>query len=299
MTKGIVLAGGSGSRLYPMTNIFSKQLQPVYDKPMIYYPLSLLMLCGIREIMIISTPRDLPFFKELLGDGEKFGISLSFKEQLAPKGIAEAFILGEKFIGNNDVMMVLGDNLFYGNFSSFRNAVTKQNEKKDKKHAHIFSYQVRDPERYGVLEFEKDSGKILSIEEKPIAPKSNWAIPGLYLFDSNCVQRAKDQKPSSRGELEITDLIKSYLQDSQLGFEVINRGMAWFDTGTPQSLLEASSFIGAIEQRQGMKVACLEEIALRAKFLTTLEYEKRISQIPQCDYRRYLEQVLKEIEEKI
>lgn len=294
--KGVVLAGGSGSRLYPITNIFSKQLQPVYDKPMIYYPLSLLMLCGIREIMIISTPRDLPFFKELLGDGQQFGVEITFQEQLAPKGIAEAFILGEKFINNDDVMLVLGDNLFYGNFTNFRNAAAKQIEKKAGNHAHIFAYQVRDPERYGVLEFDKKSQKVLSIEEKPIKPKSNWAIPGLYLFDSSCSKRSKDQKPSLRGELEITDLIKSYLSEGKLGFETINRGMAWFDTGTPQSLLEASSFIGAIEQRQGMKVACLEEIALRAKFMTTSEYQKIISKIPSCDYRRYLEQILKEVE---
>ncbi len=294
--KGIVLAGGSGSRLYPMTNIFSKQLQPIYDKPMIYYPLSLLMLCEIRDIMIITTPRDIPFFKELLGNGEKFGINLSFKEQLAPRGIAEAFILGEKFIDNDDVMMVLGDNLFYGNFSSFRNAVAKQIKKENGNHAHIFAYQVRDPERYGVLEFEDRSQKILSIEEKPLHPKSNWAIPGLYLFDSSCSSLAKNQKPGPRGELEITDLIKSYLRDHKLGFETINRGMAWFDTGTPQSLLEASSFIGAIEQRQGMKVACLEEIALRVKFLSISQYESKIGQIPNCDYRRYLEQVLREVE---
>lgn len=295
--KGIILAGGAGSRLYPMTNVFSKQLQPVYDKPMIYYPLSLLMLSGIRDILIISGPHHLHHFEELLGGGEQFGLRLEYAQQDGPRGLADAFIVGERYIKGHDVMMALGDNLFYGNFACFREAVVKQKEKADNHHAHIFAYQVRDPERYGVVEFSKKQGKILSIEEKPQRPKSNWAIPGLYLFDSTVSDRAKEVKPSSRGELEITDLIDSYRHENTLGLIPINRGMAWFDTGTPQSLLEASSFVGAIEQRQGLKVACLEEIALRAGYLNSQQFEKIVEGLPNCDYRNYLNKVFQELGE--
>jgi len=295
--KGIILAGGAGNRLYPMTKIQTKQLQPVYDKPMIYYPLSLLMLCGIKDILLITTENDKSSFIQLLGNGERFGIKLSYKVQSAPNGIAEAFILGDEFIGNDDVTLVLGDNLFYGSFECFRRAINAQMAKDNGITARVFAYGVKDPERYGVVEFDKSSLKVKSIEEKPKVPKSNYAIPGLYILDQTAVLRAKSQKPSARGELEITDLIQGYLKDGKLGVEMINRGMAWFDTGTPQSLLEASSFIGAIEQRQGLKVACLEEIALRMNFLTISEFSKVIEETPNSSYRNYLEHVLLEKEE--
>ncbi|OFZ16548.1 MAG: glucose-1-phosphate thymidylyltransferase [Bdellovibrionales bacterium GWA2_49_15] len=292
--KGIILAGGAGNRLYPLTQITTKQLQPVYDKPMIYYPLALLMLSGIKDILLITTEKDQPSFKNLLGDGTRFGVSLHYATQAAPKGISEAFIIGEKFIGSEDVALVLGDNLFYGSFEVFRNAVKAQQAKAKGINARVFAYAVKDPERYGVVEFDKATMKVLSIEEKPTQPKSNYAIPGFYLFDKSVVARALKQQPSARGELEITDLIKTYLTDGMLGVEIINRGMAWFDTGTPQSLLEASSFIGAIEQRQGMKVACLEEIALRMNFLTPQEFNKIVEQTPKSSYKEYLQQVLRE-----
>lgn len=294
--KGIILAGGAGSRLYPMTKIQTKQLQPVYDKPMIYYPLSLLMLCGIREVLLITTEHDRPRFIELLGQGERFGIKLSYVTQSAPNGIAEAFILGDKFIGTDNVTLILGDNLFYGSFECFRRAIKEQEQRVNGQHAKIFAYGVKDPERYGVVEFDKNTKKVKSIEEKPLSPKSHYAIPGLYILDNSAVARAKSQKPSPRGELEVTDLISSYLTEEKLGVEIINRGMAWFDTGTPQSLLEASSFIGAIEQRQGLKVSCLEEIALRMNFVTVSEFVKIIEDTPKSSYRSYLEQVLKEKE---
>jgi glucose-1-phosphate thymidylyltransferase len=292
--KGIILAGGAGSRLYPMTKIQTKQLQPVYDKPMIYYPLSLLMLCGIKDVLLITTEYDRPRFIELLGDGKRFGINLSYVTQAAPNGIAEAFILGDSFIGKDNVTLILGDNLFYGSFDCFRRAIKEQEQRLNGQHAKIFAYGVKDPERYGVVEFDKNSKKVKSIEEKPLNPKSHYAIPGLYILDNSCIQRAKKQKPSPCGELEITDLISTYLTEGKLGVEVINRGMAWFDTGTPQSLLEASSFIGAIEQRQGLKVSCLEEIALRMNFLSEQEFVKVIEDTPKSSYRTYLEQVLKE-----
>jgi glucose-1-phosphate thymidylyltransferase len=287
--KGIILAGGAGSRLYPLTRVVTKQLQPIYDKPMIYYPLSLLMMCGIKDVLIITTEYDQPFFINLLGQGERFGLNIVYKTQAAPKGIAEAYIIGEEFLDGEDSMMILGDNLFHGNFASFRDAAEKQLAKEGGLKAQVFAYPVTDPERYGVVEFEKKTGKVLSIEEKPENPRSNFAIPGLYLMDATAPQRAKDQKPSPRGELEITDLIKSYLDEESLRVEVINRGMAWLDTGTPQSFLEANSFIAALEQRQGLKVACLEEIALRMGFIDLETLGKVIQDTPNSPYRDYLQ----------
>lgn len=293
--KGIILAGGAGSRLYPMTEVCTKQLQPIYDKPMIYYPLSQLMLCGIRDILIISTPKDLPAFKNLLGDGHKLGIHLHYKEQLAPKGISEAFLIGKDFIANDDVTLILGDNLFYGNYSTFRTAINNQSEKKDSFRGRIFAYQVLESQHYGVVEFDETSKKILSIEEKPIKPKSQFAIPGLYIFDQTVCERAARIKPSARGELEIIDVIKSYWEENLLFPEIIGRGMAWLDTGTPQSLLEASSFIGAIEQRQGLKVACLEEVAYRMHYIDKNQFINLIEKTPKSSYQQYLKNIINTI----
>ena len=292
--KGIILAGGAGSRLYPLTQIITKQLQPIYDKPMIYYPLSLLMMMDIKEILIISTPHDIPHFKNLLGTGNDIGINISYAIQPEPKGIAQAYIIGENFINNDHSMMILGDNLFHGDFNNFRSAVKNQINNNQNIKAHVFAYPVTDPERYGVVEFEKQSGKVLSIEEKPTHPKSNFAIPGLYIFDGTASKRAKEITPSKRGEVEITELIKSYLKEGTLKAEVINRGMAWLDTGTPQSLLEASSYIAVLEQRQGLKVACLEEIALRKEFINVKQYQMRIDSLPNSYYKEYLINILKE-----
>jgi len=285
--KGIILAGGSGSRLYPMTKIITKQLQPVYDKPMIYYPLSFLMLGGMTEILLITTANDLPHFESLLGNGSHLGIKISYKVQDNPNGLPEAFILGEKFLAGDDVCLILGDNLFYGDFDFFRQA--KLNFKKDG--ATIFAYSVSDPKAYGVVEFDKNSKKVISIEEKPEKPKSSYAIPGLYLFDSTVSERSKKLAKSPRGELEIVDLIKSYLPND-LKVEIIPRGIAWLDTGTPRSLLDASAFIGAIEERQGLKVACLEEIAFRMGFINREAFQKTIENIPKSSYRMYLEKLL-------
>lgn len=296
--KGIILAGGAGSRLYPLTSVVTKQLQPIYDKPMIYYPLSLLMMCGVRDILIITTEYDQPFFKNLLGDGARFGINLHFEIQPEPKGIAQAYLIGENFLEGKDSLMVLGDNLFHGNFSSFRDAVEKQKKKADGLKAQVFAYPVTDPERYGVVEFDKKTKEVKSIVEKPTHPKSNYAIPGLYLLDGTAPDRVKSQKPSPRGELEITDLIQSYLDDGSLRVEVISRGMAWLDTGTPQSLLEANAYIAALEQRQGFKVACLEEISLRMNFINTQKFKAIIEETPKSPYRDYLNIILKEYEEE-
>ena len=296
--KGIILAGGAGSRLYPLTSIVTKQLQPIYDKPMIYYPLSLLMMCGVREILIITTKYDKPFFETVLSDGSRFGISIHFEIQPEPKGIAQAYLIGEKFLAGEDSLMVLGDNLFHGNFASFRSAVKHQLSKEDGLKAQVFAYPVTDPERYGVVEFDKKTKEVLSIVEKPESPRSNYAIPGLYLMDGSAPERARVQKPSPRGELEITDLIQSYLDEGSLRVEVISRGMAWLDTGTPQSLLEASSYIAALEQRQGFKVACLEEIGLRMGFVDTDHFRKVIDDTPNSPYRDYLKVILKEYEEE-
>lgn len=292
--KGIILAGGQGTRLYPMTNIVSKQLQAVYDKPMIYYPISFLMLAGVREFLIISTERDIPFFRQLLGTGEQLGVSFSYKVQEKASGLPEAFILGEEFIGEDDVNLILGDNLFYGDMSFYRNALNSFSKRSSKEMGQIFAYSVSDPTQYGVVEFEKGSTKVLSIEEKPKIPKSNFAIPGLYIFDKSVVEKSKNLKPSTRGELEITDLMKVYLNKSVLNVTQITRGVAWLDTGTPKTLLEASGYVGAIEERQGLKIACLEEVAMRMNFIDFKQYEKIIGELPKSPYRTYLEKLKEE-----
>ena len=264
--KGIILAGGSGTRLYPLTKAVSKQILPLYDKPMIYYPLSVLMLAKIREVLIISTPRDLPVFKELLGDGTLLGMKFEYKVQEKPRGLADAFIVGKDFIGNDDVAMVLGDNIFYG--QSFTSTLTRAAESiKNNKGAVIFGYYVKDPTAYGVVEFNKD-GKVLGIEEKPANPKSNYAVPGLYFYDNSVVQIAENVKPSKRGEIEITAVNNEYLKQGKLNVELLGRGMAWLDTGTYDGLLEASNFIATIQKRQGMYVSCIEEIAYRNKWIS-------------------------------
>lgn len=287
--KGIVLAGGSGTRLYPMTKVMTKQLQPIYDKPMIYYPLSFLMLAGMREILLITTAHDLPHYQELLGNGSRFGINLVYKVQDHPNGLPEAFILAEEFLNGDDACLILGDNLFYGDFKFFRESI--KNFKTTE--ATVFAYSVADPRSYGVVEFDKQTKKVLSIEEKPMVPKSNYAIPGLYLFDSSVCERSKKLKKSERGELEIVDLIKTYLPE-KLKVEVVPRGIAWLDTGTPRSLLDASAFIGSIEERQGLKVACLEEIAYRMGFINNEELRKIVGELPKSSYRIYLEGLLRE-----
>ena len=285
--KGIVLAGGAGSRLYPLTLIASKQLQPVYDKPMIYYPLSTLMLAGIDDILIISTPQDTPRFEALLGDGSRFGIRLSYAVQAEPKGIAQAFLVGEEFINGDPVCLILGDNIFYGKMGL--DAITSGFSDG----AMVFGYPVHDPARYGVVAFDKE-GKVLSIEEKPAQPKSHYAVPGLYLYDANIVEITKNLKPSARGELEITDVNLEYLRRGALRVEKLGRGIAWLDTGTHESLLEASHFIGTLEARQGLKIACLEEIALRKGFVDKPRFEQIIDATPKSGYRSYLETVLKD-----
>lgn len=283
--KGIVLAGGSGTRLYPSTIGISKQLLPIYDKPMIYYPISVLMLAGIREILIISTPQDLPNFEKLLGTGEQFGLKFSYKEQPSPDGLAQAFILGEEFIGKDSVALVLGDNIFYGpGFSAMlQNAV----ELTESKEATIFGYHVKDPERFGVVEFDKN-GKAISIEEKPKVPKSTYAVTGLYFYDNSVVEYAKNLKPSTRGELEITDLNKIYLEKGKLNVELFGRGFAWLDTGTHRSLLQAAQYVQTIEENQGIKIACLEEIAFRMGFLTKDEIVKFSESYKNNEYYAYV-----------
>jgi len=279
-TKGIILAGGRGTRLYPLTSVTSKQLQPIYDKPMIYYPLATLMLGGIRDILIISTPEDTPLFENLIGDGNRWGLNVSYKVQPKPEGLPQAFILGEEFIGNSQVTLLLGDNLFYGKLNFFRDAIEKNLG------GTIFAYRVDHPEDYGVVEFD-NSGKILSIEEKPKVPKSHYAIPGLYVFNHDVVDVSKNLKPSLRGELEITDIHKFYLNKGALGVEQIGRGVAWLDTGTPGNLIDAGNFIRAIEVRQGRKIACLEEIALLQSFISDDHYLEVVNQLPNCDYKNY------------
>ncbi len=281
--KGIILAGGSGTRLYPLTKSISKQLLPVYDKPMIYYPLSVLMLAGIKEILIISTPKDAPRFEQLLGNGEELGINLSYAIQEKPNGLAEAFIVGEDFIGNDDVSLILGDNIFYGHeFISQLERVRKQLNG-----ATIFGYNVNDPERFGVVEFDANR-KVLSIEEKPKHPKSNFAITGLYFFDKQVVDIAKAVEPSARGELEITDILNAYVKRDQLQVELIGRGFGWLDTGTHESLLEASQFIEIIEKRTRLKVACLEEIAFNKGYISEAELMQLAEPLKKSDYGKYL-----------
>jgi glucose-1-phosphate thymidylyltransferase len=287
--KGIILAGGAGSRLYPLTLVASKQLQPVYDKPMIYYPLATLMTAGISDILLISTPHDTPRFQALLGDGSRWGIKLSYKVQPEPKGIAQAFLVGEEFIDNQPVCLVLGDNIFYGKMNLDRIVAEFEGG------ARIFGYPVHDPERYGVVEFDA-AGTVVSIEEKPTRPKSHYAVPGLYLYDADVVRTARSIAPSPRGELEITDVNLDYLRRGALTVERLGRGIAWLDTGTHKSLLEASNYIEIIESRQGMKIACLEEIALRRGFIDCRRMRQVIDETPTSPYRDYLQQVYEETE---
>ncbi|MCK4358326.1 MAG: glucose-1-phosphate thymidylyltransferase RfbA [Candidatus Cloacimonetes bacterium] len=282
--KGIVLAGGAGSRLYPLTNVVSKQLLPVYDKPMIYYPLSVLMLAGIREILIISTTHDLHNFKRLLGDGKQWEINFEYTEQPEPNGLAEAFIIGEKFIGKESVCLILGDNIFYG--QGLKEKVQKA--AKQKEGATIFGYYVKDPKRYGVVEFDKKSMKVFSLEEKPKYPKSNYAITGLYFYDKDVVEIAKNVKPSARGELEITDVNKDYLKRGRLTLELLGRGFAWLDTGTHESLLEASQYIQVIEKRQGLKIACLEEVAYWMGYISKKQLIESAKKYSNNSYGKYL-----------
>lgn len=286
-TKGIILAGGRGTRLHPLTSVVCKQLLPVYDKPMVYYPLATLMLGGIREILIISTSEDIPLFKKLLGNGDHLGISVEYAVQDEPNGIAEAFTIGKDFIGNDQVCLILGDNLFHGKLDFLRNALQTNVG------GTVFGYKVQDPERYGVVEFDTQ-GKVISIEEKPTNPKSRYAIPGLYIFDSNVSYIAENVELSERGEKEITSVQNAYLNSGKLRVELIGRGIAWLDTGTPESLLEAGQFISVIERRQNMKVACLEEIALQVGFISLEEFEKSVDMLPNSLYKEYCKKILLE-----
>ncbi|HEX3074916.1 MAG TPA: glucose-1-phosphate thymidylyltransferase RfbA [Ignavibacteriales bacterium] len=279
--KGIILAGGAGTRLYPVTQIYSKQLVAIYDKPLIYYPLSILLLAGIKDILIISNEETIPFYRKLFGSGDHLGVNISYEVQKEPNGIAEAFIIGEKFIGKDSVTLVLGDNIFYGKLNFLYHALENNTG------GTVFGYQVTDPERYGVVEFDAN-GKVISIEEKPKQPKSNYAVPGLYVYNNDVVEISKNLKPSPRGELEITDVNNEYLNRGQLRVELIGRGIAWLDTGTPDSLLEASLFFQTIEKRQGLKTACLEEIAYEKKFITKQQLEKTLSAMPNSDYKKYV-----------
>ena len=284
--KGIILAGGAGSRLYPLTLVASKQLQPVYDKPMVYYPLTTLIEGGVRELCLISTPHDLPRFKQLLGDGSRFGVSIEYREQPKPAGIAQAFIIAESFIGKDQVTLILGDNIFYGGDSFYR-VLTEF-----KSRATIFGYHVNDPERYGVVEF--NDGRAISIEEKPKNPKSNYAVPGIYLYGNDVVDIAKNLKPSARGELEITDVNLVYLHRGDLSVHRLNRGFAWLDAGTSSSLHDASAYVQTIEKRAGIKIGCPEEAAFRHGFLSLVQLQKLADEMPKCEYRDYLDEVVAE-----
>jgi len=290
--KGIVLAGGTGTRLYPNTIAVSKQLIPIYDKPMIYHPISVLMLAGIKDILIISTPQDLPNFEKLLGTGEQFGVKFSYKEQPKPEGIAQAFIIGEDFIENDNVCLILGDNIFFGQgFSDM--LYNSGNNLQLQGGATVFGYRVKDPQRFGVVEFDK-TGKVLSIEEKPSSPKSSYAVTGLYFYDNKVVEYAKNLKPSARGELEITDLNNIYLKEGKLNVELLGRGFAWLDTGTHSSLLQASQYVQTIEENQGIKIACLEEIAYRMGFLTKEDLIKIAKKYPSNEYYQYIARIANE-----
>ena len=286
-TKGIILAGGLGTRLYPSTSVVNKQLQSIYDKPMIYYPISTLMLAGITDILIITTPMDLNNFERVIGNGRQWGLNIRYEIQFQPKGISDAFIIAERFIGKDQVCLILGDNLFHGKLDFLRNAI-KTNDG-----GTIFGYEVNDPERYGVVEFDH-AGNVLSIEEKPLTPKSNYAIPGLYIFNSDVVSIAKAVKPSTRGELEITDVHNVYQRLGKLKVSKMGRGLTWLDTGTPESMLEASQFIHIVETRQSLKVACLEEIALEQRFITPREMETLLEEMPKSPYKNYCQKVLDE-----
>ena len=286
--KGIILAGGSGTRLYPLTKSISKQIMPIYDKPMIYYPLSVLMLANIREILIISTERDLPVFRELLGDGSDFGVRLEYKVQEKPNGLAEAFLIGEEFVGDDNVALILGDNIFFGSgFSGLLEEAGKITEG-----AVIFGYPVKDPTSYGVVEFDQN-GKAISLEEKPKVPKSNFAIPGLYFYDNTVVEKAKNVKPSSRGELEITTINEMYLNEKNLNVKILGRGIAWLDTGTHEALLEAANFVEAIQKRQGFYIACIEEIAYKKGWIDNKKIEELAKTLQKTEYGKYLKELIK------
>ncbi|SYZ73043.1 dTDP-glucose pyrophosphorylase (glucose-1-phosphate thymidylyltransferase) [Candidatus Zixiibacteriota bacterium] len=287
--KGIILAGGSGSRLYPVTQVACKQLLPLYDKPMIYYPLSTLMLFGITDILIISTPKDIPQFEGLFGDGHHLGLNISYKIQENPAGIAQAFIIGADFIGDDNVILILGDNIFYGVYDFLRHA------RDFREGATVFGYYVRDPQRYGVVEFD-EKGVAVSIEEKPKHPKSNFAVTGLYLYDNRVVEIARNLKPSGRGELEITDVNRAYLKMGQLRVEKLGRGIAWLDTGTHESMLDAQNFIATIEKRQGLKIACIEEIAYRMRFINRKQMQFLLDNMADNDYKKYLLEVVREVD---
>jgi glucose-1-phosphate thymidylyltransferase len=293
MMKGILLAGGSGTRLYPITRAVSKQLLPVYDKPMIYYPLSVLMLAGIRQILIISTPEDLPKFKNLLGDGHQLGLSLHYQEQPRPEGLAQAFVLGASFIGDDPVCLILGDNIFYGHDLSehLKRAVALESG------GLIFGYMVKDPERYGVVEFDS-TGKVIGIEEKPERPRSNYAVPGLYIYDNQVVDIAANLKPSARGELEITDVNLAYLRRGQLKVELLGRGFAWLDTGTHEAMQQAASYVQAIQERQGLKIACIEEIAYRLGYINGEDVKRLARDMTKNDYGKYLMAIIDEEREQ-
>lgn len=286
--KGIILAGGSGTRMYPVSKVYSKQLTLIYDKPLIYYPLSTLMLAGIKDILIISNEETIPLYQKLFEDGSHVGMNISYAVQSAPNGIAESFIISDKFIGSDPVTLILGDNIFYGKLDFFYKAAQQT-----RNGATIFAYRVNDPQRYGIVEFDRNH-KAISIEEKPIKPKSNFAVPGLYVYDNSVVNISKNLKPSSRGELEITDVNRTYLEANELYVEMIGRGVAWLDTGTPEALLKASQFFGVIEDRQGLKVGCIEEIAYQKGFINKNQFVNVVQNIPKSLYREYLERILNE-----